>query len=257
MWRYQVGSTELYDARARLWSPDLGTFLSIDEFRSQSDTTTLWGWPNQNPIGRSDPFGHDGTTDNPIQQLVNLNLLPPGLTIFGKGVRERSAGLSMMSNDATFEQGMAKYNCGNAMIAAGAGITGTDAAVIVGAAQAVLGAASAARGGGSYSSVRSANQGGEVHHMPSWGAMKQWEGNPFSYDRAPGILMDKADHMITESYGSSAAAQSWQASSAQMLNDGRFLDALAHDIIDVQSKFPGKYDAAIDQMLQYLWSGNW
>jgi len=38
-----------------------------------------------------------------------------------------------------------------------------------------------------------------------------------------------------------------------MLNEGRFLDALARDIIDVQTKFPGKYDAQIAEMLLHLW----
>jgi hypothetical protein len=43
--------------------------------------------------------------------------------------------------------------------------------------------------------------------------------------------------------------------SARLL--ARWVDALGHDIIDVQRKFPGKYDAHIDEMVQYLWSGAW
>lgn len=37
-----------------------------------------------------------------------------------------------------------------------------------------------------------------------------------------------------------------------MLNDGRFLAALAHDIIDVRANFGAKYDGQINEMLNYL-----
>jgi RHS repeat-associated protein len=39
-----------YDVRARQWSPELGVFLSIDDFDMHDEKTTLWGWPNQNPV---------------------------------------------------------------------------------------------------------------------------------------------------------------------------------------------------------------
>ena len=57
MWRFEVAGTELYDARARMWSPALGSFLSVDEFDWHDPNTTLWGWPNQNPITFADPNG--------------------------------------------------------------------------------------------------------------------------------------------------------------------------------------------------------
>ena len=202
MWRFDVNGTELYDARARMWSPALGTFLSVDELVFHDPTSTPWAWPNQNPITFSDPFGRDGTTSNPIQDLVDSGFLPPGLTIFGKGTRLRATGISMMANDATVEAGIAKMNCGNAMIAAGAGVLATDAQVIGGIADAAIGAANALRGGGSYRAVRSANTGGEVHHMPSWNSLKRMgDSNPFSHGSAPGILMEKGDHMLTASWG--------------------------------------------------------
>jgi hypothetical protein len=40
-----------------MWSPALGSFLAVDEFVFQDPTSTLWGWPNQNPISFSDPSG--------------------------------------------------------------------------------------------------------------------------------------------------------------------------------------------------------
>jgi RHS repeat-associated protein len=58
MWRFDLGGVELYDARARMWSPALGSFLSIDEFSFHDGRTTLWGWPGQNPLRYRDPSGH-------------------------------------------------------------------------------------------------------------------------------------------------------------------------------------------------------
>jgi RHS repeat-associated protein len=46
-----------YDVRARQWSPELGVFLSVDEFRYHRSRGTLWGWPGQNPIRYRDPTG--------------------------------------------------------------------------------------------------------------------------------------------------------------------------------------------------------
>jgi len=47
-----------YDVRARQWSPELGIFLSVDEFGYHDVRATLWAWPRQNPIAFSDPSGH-------------------------------------------------------------------------------------------------------------------------------------------------------------------------------------------------------
>jgi RHS repeat-associated protein len=48
----------IYDVRARQWSPELGTFLSIDELDYHDVKSTLWGWPNQSPARFSDTTGH-------------------------------------------------------------------------------------------------------------------------------------------------------------------------------------------------------
>ena len=79
MWRFDLGGgVEVYDARARMWSPKLGTFLSVDEFAFHDPTTTLWGWPGQNPARRRDPFGRGD--DNPL--AVGL-IAAGGALIFG------------------------------------------------------------------------------------------------------------------------------------------------------------------------------
>ncbi|MFZ5896860.1 MAG: RHS repeat-associated core domain-containing protein [Myxococcota bacterium] len=50
-------SPNLYDFRARVWSPDLGAFLQPDEYVFLKGTGTLWSWPGQNPYKYRDPSG--------------------------------------------------------------------------------------------------------------------------------------------------------------------------------------------------------
>ena len=57
--RQVFGGTEVYDMRARQWAPELGTFLSVDEYAFHDARSTLWGWPGQNPLRYADPSGHD------------------------------------------------------------------------------------------------------------------------------------------------------------------------------------------------------
>ena len=49
-----------YDVRARQWSPELGIFLTVDEYEFHDVNSTLWGWPNQNPVRFRDPHGREG-----------------------------------------------------------------------------------------------------------------------------------------------------------------------------------------------------
>jgi len=53
----------------------------------------------------------------------------------------------------------------------------------------------------------------------------------------PAIWMDARDHMQTESLGLMGAG--WRAETAQMLDEGRFLDGLAHDIIESRASSLG------------------
>ena len=59
-WYQNLGGLEVYDVRARQWSPELGSFLSVDEQDYHDETSTLWGWPGQNPFSWSDPSGNLG-----------------------------------------------------------------------------------------------------------------------------------------------------------------------------------------------------
>jgi RHS repeat-associated protein len=59
-WNDFGGPDGTYDMRARVWSPELGIFLSADAFAYHDARGTLWSWPNQNPVNLSDPSGHFG-----------------------------------------------------------------------------------------------------------------------------------------------------------------------------------------------------
>src|SRR5688500_13088661 len=56
-WYYQYLGGGIYDFRARVWSPALGSFLQPDEFGYLTPTGTLWSWPGQNPYRWRDPSG--------------------------------------------------------------------------------------------------------------------------------------------------------------------------------------------------------
>jgi RHS repeat-associated protein len=99
--------------------------------------------------------------------------------------------------------------------------------------------------GGAYQDVRAANVGGEVHHMPAD------DVSTLSPDQGPAIWMETADHRLTASWGSSVEAQEYRAAQAELINQGKFNEALQNDISDIQSKFGSKYNAHIQQMLNY------
>jgi len=99
------------------------------------------------------------------------------------------------------------------------------------------------RRGGRYQDVRGANVGGEVHHMPADSA------SPLSRADGPSIIMSTADHRQTGSWGRSRAAQRYRAQQRQLIEEGRFNDAVQMDIDDVRSRFGDRYDQAILEMM--------
>jgi RHS repeat-associated protein len=85
-----------YDVRARQWSPELGIFLSVDEFEYQDANSTLWGWGNQNPVRFMDPTGNDvyectrwtwgsGGSTGPIPHQYNCVLTATVTSCYGHG----------------------------------------------------------------------------------------------------------------------------------------------------------------------------
>ena len=76
--RWFEEETGLYDFRNRVWSPELGAFLSPDEFGYLTGTGSLWSWPGQNPIRWRDPSGRDPYGEGLADALYFGNMEDPG-----------------------------------------------------------------------------------------------------------------------------------------------------------------------------------
>ncbi|MEU6496307.1 hypothetical protein ABZ890_39005 [Streptomyces sp. NPDC046984] len=87
--------------------------------------------------------------------------------------------------------------------------------------------------------------GTEINHMPSN------QSTPLAHGNGPSIQMDEFDHVQTASWGRGAAVD-WQMKQAALVNNGRIDEAMQMDIDDIVSRFPGKYNNAIGQMIGNL-----
>ena len=104
----------------------------------------------------------------------------------------------------------------------------------------------AAKKGGSYAECGKARlEGEEVHHMPAKSASN------LEVNDGPAIRMDAADHRLTASWGYSLEAREHQAAQRELIEQGKFMEAIQLDIDDIRSKFDSKYDDAIEEMLSY------
>lgn len=101
--------------------------------------------------------------------------------------------------------------------------------------------------GGSYAEVFKEGEGEkyEVHHMPADSVSK------IERNDGPAIKMEKADHRQTSSCGSSKEAREYRSIQKELIDQGKFREALQMDIDDIHEKFGDKYDAAIGEMLDY------
>lgn len=85
----------------------------------------------------------------------------------------------------------------------------------------------------------------ENHHMPSN------ESSYLDINDGPAIAMDYQDHKQTASWGRSREAQEYRAKQKELIDQGKFREALQMDIDDIHDKFGTKYDEGINQMLEY------
>lgn len=102
--------------------------------------------------------------------------------------------------------------------------------------------------GGSYRDVKKPSDGDthEVHHMPADSA------TDLDRDDGPAIKMEKDDHRQTASCGNSKEAREYRERQRELIEQGKFREALQMDIDDIREKFGDKYDEAIDEMLDYV-----
>ncbi|WP_200450347.1 hypothetical protein [Corynebacterium macginleyi] len=90
------------------------------------------------------------------------------------------------------------------------------------------------------------------HHIISSSVIKKEEGSlpkGMKPNNAPAIQMDPADHRNTLSWGNSAAAKKYQEEQAQLVREGRIDEAFQREYEDIKSTFNGKYDQALDEMI--------
>ena len=105
--------------------------------------------------------------------------------------------------------------------------------------------------GGSFGSLKKDKEGKmheneEVHHMPAKKSSK------LSTNDGPAIRMERSDHRQTANSGRSKSAQQYRAKQESLINQGRFREAVNMDINDIHSKFGGKYDQGIKELLNYV-----
>lgn len=102
--------------------------------------------------------------------------------------------------------------------------------------------------GGSYYDVKKDSDGEtkEVHHIPADSA------SPLDRLDGPAIKMEKEDHRQTASCGNSKAAREYCKKQKELIDSGKFREALQMDIDDIREKFGSKYDESISQMLKYV-----
>jgi hypothetical protein len=86
----------------------------------------------------------------------------------------------------------------------------------------------------------------DSHHIPA----KFAYSNIMDKDK-PAIQMDKCDHKITKSNGSGQEAILWRARQEELIDQGRYMDAMQMDIDNIRDLFGGKYDHAIEEALIY------
>lgn len=105
--------------------------------------------------------------------------------------------------------------------------------------------------GGLYGELEAA--GGERHHAIT---RKVLADAGYDIKCGPAIRMETTDHQKTESWGGWDTAKEYRARQEEILADKslsereRFRRIMEMDIENVKTLFPGKYDAAIEQMLE-------
>lgn len=82
----------------------------------------------------------------------------------------------------------------------------------------------------------------EVHHMPAN------DVNGLKENDGPAIVMEKSDHRQTASCGNSREAREYRQKQKELIDEGKFEEAMQMDIDDIHDKFGDKYDGAIAQM---------
>ena len=76
--------------------------------------------------------------------------------------------------------------------------------------------------------------------------------NGLSHGEGPSIWMETTDHRMTSIHGwQGKEGALYRQTQLDLINQGKFADAIQMDIDDIQSSFGSKYDSSINEMLDY------
>ncbi|WP_189155653.1 polymorphic toxin-type HINT domain-containing protein [Lentzea pudingi] len=103
--------------------------------------------------------------------------------------------------------------------------------------------------GGVWGRLKPSGVGNEINHMP------QNASTSITEYSGPAIRMDIEDHRQLYSTGSTRVSRAWLAMQRDLVSSGRIDKALMNDVNDVLTRFPGKYNNAIGEMIGDL-AGN-
>ncbi|EIC19466.1 hypothetical protein [Thiorhodovibrio frisius] len=98
--------------------------------------------------------------------------------------------------------------------------------------------------GGAYKDIPS-REGHERHHIPADSV------SDIARSDGPCVQMEKQDHHETASFGNSKDAREYRARQGELIQEGKFDQALQMDIDDIRTKFGSKYDQGIAQAQKY------
>ncbi|MFC9291781.1 polymorphic toxin-type HINT domain-containing protein, partial [Streptomyces sp. NPDC057052] len=99
-----------------------------------------------------------------------------------------------------------------------------------------------------YGRMKPAGSGYEINHMP------QNASTPITEYSGPAIRMDRADHrqIYSTGQGSRPEPKAWLMMQKELVASGRIDRAMMNDINDIVTRFPGKYNNAIGEMIGKL-----
>ncbi|OJI02227.1 hypothetical protein BKD75_09665 [Corynebacterium diphtheriae] len=92
----------------------------------------------------------------------------------------------------------------------------------------------------------------ERHHIIAASTIKREKASlpmGMTHSNAPAIQMTPKDHKQTLSWGSSLEAKKYQEKQAELIRKGKIDEAFQREYEDIKNAFPGKYDQALDEMI--------
>ena len=243
----------LYDYKRRFYDPAIGRFTGVDGIADQFAYLSTYQFAALNPIRYVDldglePAYYDFTTNRVVAAgdqtgnfapadaaFVGGGIDPDSYSTFAEIATELLIGLTPIDEINTFVTGQT----------ADGREAGFKDYVDAGIEVVLIGRKGTGKQGGAYKDLDINTGLQERHHMPSNAA------SPLSKEKGPSVVMDKADHRRTKSWGNSKEAQKYRTEQKDLIKQGKFKEAQQMDVDDVRSKFGSKYDQGIEQMRDY------